>query len=82
MAEPSVAQGTEDGPHCSTTPDGHRFGVGLLRRVRWRKVLGVAGFAGVAATGVLIARAERRHTARSPQEIGEHLHARYDGDAR
>jgi hypothetical protein len=49
----------------------------MSRQVRWRKVLGVAGFAGVAATGVLIARAERRHPAYTRQEIRERLHARF-----
>jgi hypothetical protein len=42
----------------------------------WRKVLGLAGFAGVAATGVLIARAERRRRAYTAPEIRERLHAR------
>jgi hypothetical protein len=44
--------------------------------VRWWKVLGLAGFAGVAATGVVVARAERQRRAYSPQEITERLHAR------
>ena len=42
----------------------------------WRKVLGLAGFAGAAATGVVIARAERRRRAYTPPEIRERLHAR------
>jgi len=46
--------------------------------VRWWKVLGLAGFAGVAASGVVIARAERQRRAYSPQEITERLHARLD----
>jgi hypothetical protein len=44
--------------------------------VRWWKVLGLAGFAGVAATGVVIVRAERRRRAYTPQEIRDRLHAR------
>ncbi len=44
--------------------------------MRWWKVLGLAGFAGVAATGVVAARAERRRRAYTPQEIREQLHAR------
>jgi Tfp pilus assembly protein PilN len=44
--------------------------------VRWWKVLGLAGFAGVAATGVVIARAERQRRAYTLQEITEQLHAR------
>jgi hypothetical protein len=42
----------------------------------WRKVLGLAGFAGVAATGVVIVRAERRRRAYTSDEIRERLHAR------
>jgi hypothetical protein len=44
--------------------------------VRWWKVLGLAGFAGVAATGVVIARDERQRRAYTPPEIRERLHAR------
>jgi hypothetical protein len=36
----------------------------------------MAGFAGVAATGVVIARAERRRRAYTSEEIRERLHAR------
>jgi hypothetical protein len=45
-------------------------------RSRWWKVLGLAGFAGVAATGVVIVRAERRRRAYTPEEIRARLHAR------
>ncbi|RYV51645.1 hypothetical protein [Pengzhenrongella frigida] len=44
--------------------------------MRWWKVLGVAGLAGVAATGVLVARSDRRRRAYTPEEIREQLHAR------
>jgi hypothetical protein len=44
--------------------------------VRWWKVLGLAGFVGVAATGVVIVRAERQRRAYTPEEIRERLHAR------
>jgi hypothetical protein len=44
--------------------------------MRWQKVLGLAGFAGVAATGVLIARAERQRSAYTPQQVRERLHER------
>ena len=44
--------------------------------MRWWKVLGVAAFVGVAATGVVIARAERRRRAYTPDEIRARLHAR------
>ncbi len=44
--------------------------------MRWYKVLGLAAFAGVAATGVVIARSERRRRAYTPAEVRERLHAR------
>jgi hypothetical protein len=44
--------------------------------MRWLKVLGLATFAGVAATGVVIARDQRRRRAYTPDEIRERLHAR------
>ena len=44
--------------------------------MRWWKILGLAGFAGVAATGVVIARAERRRRAYTPEQIRAQLHAR------
>jgi hypothetical protein len=44
--------------------------------MRWWKILGLAGFAGVAATGVVIARAERRRRAYTPDQIRARLHAR------
>jgi hypothetical protein len=44
--------------------------------MRWWKVLGLAGFAGVTATGVVIVRAERNRRAATPEEIRDQLHAR------
>ncbi|GLU46277.1 hypothetical protein [Nocardiopsis ansamitocini] len=44
--------------------------------MRWWKVVGLAGIAGVAATGVVIARAERRRRAYTPEEIRDRLRAR------
>jgi hypothetical protein len=44
--------------------------------VRWWKWLGLAGFVGVAATGVVIVRAERRRRAYTPEEIRARLHDR------
>jgi hypothetical protein len=44
--------------------------------MRWWKILGLAGIAGFAATGVVIARSERRRRAYTPEEIRERLHAR------
>ena len=44
--------------------------------MRWWKVVGLAGLAGVATTGVVIARAERRRRGYTPDEIRSRLHAR------
>jgi len=43
---------------------------------RWWKLLGLAGLAGVAATGVVVARGERRRQAYTPDEIRDRLHER------
>ena len=45
--------------------------------MKWWKVLGLAGVAGVAATGVIVARSERRRRAYTPEEIRSRLHERY-----
>ena len=44
--------------------------------MRWLKVLGLAAFAGVAATGVVIVRDQRRRNAYTPDEVRDRLHAR------
>jgi hypothetical protein len=44
--------------------------------MRWWKVAGLAGLAGVAATGVVLARGERQRRAYTPDEIRERLHKR------
>ena len=41
------------------------------------KLVGLAGIAGVAATGVAVARAERRRAAYAPEQVRERLHERY-----
>ena len=41
------------------------------------KVLGVAGLAGVAATGVVVARGERRRRTYEPDDVRARLHERY-----
>jgi hypothetical protein len=43
------------------------------------KALGVAGFVGVAATGAVIVRSERRRRSYTPEEIRSRLHERVDG---
>jgi hypothetical protein len=47
-------------------------------RGRWWKVLGVAGFVGVAATGVVVARAERKRRAYTPEEVRTRLRERLE----
>ena len=44
--------------------------------MRWYKVLGLAAFAGVAATGAVIIRDQRRRRAYTPDEVRDRLHAR------
>jgi hypothetical protein len=44
-------------------------------RARW-KLVGLAGLAGVAATGVVVARKRRAHEAYTPDELRERLHRR------
>jgi hypothetical protein len=48
-----------------------------MRSSSWWKLFGLAGVVGVAATGVVIARAERRRRAYTPPEIHERLRTRY-----
>ena len=45
--------------------------------LRWWKLVGLAGIAGVAATGIVIARSERRRRAYTPDEVRSRLHERY-----
>ena len=51
----------------------------MLRR-HW-KLLGLAGIAGVAATGVVVARKRRDHVEYDPDELRDRLHDRL-GDVR
>ena len=44
--------------------------------MRWWKILGLAAFASVAASGIVIARDQRRRRAYTPEEIRARLHAR------
>ena len=44
--------------------------------MRWQKVLGLAAFAGVAATGAVIIRDQRRRRAYTPDQVRDRLHAR------
>src|SRR4051794_9450282 len=47
-----------------------------MRPTYW-KLLGVAGLAGVAATGVVVARRRRAHAELDPDELRERLHQRF-----
>ena len=55
-------------------------------RMRW-KLLGLAGVAGVAATGVVVARKRREHQDMTPDELRDRLRSRLadispeDGDS-
>jgi hypothetical protein len=44
-------------------------------RMRW-KLVGLAGVAGVAATGVVVARKRREHQEMDPDELRDRLHRR------
>jgi len=48
-----------------------------IKRPVWWKLLGLAGVAGVVATGAVIARAERKRRAYTPEEIRDHLRIRH-----
>ncbi|WP_182357361.1 hypothetical protein [Tomitella gaofuii] len=48
-----------------------------MRKDTMWKALGLAGAAGVVASGVLVARSERSRRAYSPDEIRERLHQRH-----
>jgi hypothetical protein len=51
------------------------------QRINLLKWLGIAGLAGVAATGVIVARDQRKRTTLTPDEVRERLHARLDEGA-
>ncbi len=44
--------------------------------MRWWKALGIASFVGVAATGAVLARSERRRRSYTPDQVRERLHQR------
>jgi hypothetical protein len=48
-----------------------------IMRSRWWKLLGLAGAAGVIATGAVIVRAERQRRAYTPEEIRQRLRTRH-----
>lgn len=44
---------------------------------QWWKLIGLAGVVGVAATGAVVARAERQRRAYTPDEVRSVLHERF-----
>ncbi len=48
-----------------------------LAIMRARKWFGLAGLAGVVATGVVIARSERQRRAYTPDQVRDRLHEKY-----
>ena len=46
--------------------------------MRWWKVVGLAGVVGVAATGIVVARSERRRRSYTPEEIRTRLRERVE----
>ena len=48
-----------------------------MRAATWLKLLGLAGMAGVVATGVVVARKERERRAYTPEQVRDRLHQRY-----
>ena len=47
-----------------------------MRKSGWLKVIGLAGVAGVAATGVVVTRDQRRRNAYTPDEVRARLQKR------
>ena len=50
-----------------------------MKSVKLWRLLGVAGLAGVAATGVIIARDQRKRSQLTPDEVRARLHERLEG---
>lgn len=48
-----------------------------MRAATWWKLVGLAGMAGVVATGVVVARQERERQAYTPEQVRDRLHQRY-----
>ena len=48
-----------------------------MRAATWWKLLGLAGAAGVVATGAVVARRERQRASYTPEQVRERLHQRY-----
>jgi hypothetical protein len=48
-----------------------------MRAATWWKLLGLAGMAGVVASGVVVTRKERERRAYTPEQVRDRLHQRY-----
>jgi hypothetical protein len=48
-----------------------------MRAATWCKLLGLAGVAGVVASGAVVARRERERRSYTPEQVRERLHRRY-----
>jgi hypothetical protein len=48
-----------------------------MRAATWWKLLGLAGVAGVVATGAVVARNERERRSYTPAQVRDRLHQRY-----
>jgi hypothetical protein len=48
-----------------------------MRAATYWKLLGLAGMAGVVATGVVVTRKERERRAYTPEQVRDRLHQRY-----
>ncbi|MCU1602843.1 MAG: hypothetical protein JWO22_3552 [Frankiales bacterium] len=53
----------------------------MVAYVRLWKWLGLAGLAGVAATGAVVARGERKRRSYTPEQVRGRLRERYEGPA-
>ena|SRR5436190_7843660 len=72
---PALLGGTSKGPLSSLRGAAPKGPLRAIKRPSW-KVVGLAGIAGVAATGVVVARSRRAHRDLPPDELRERLHAR------
>ena len=72
---PALLAGGSKGSLSSLLGPAPKGPLRAIKRPSW-KVVGLAGIAGVAATGVVVARSRRAHRDLPPDELRERLHAR------
>jgi len=75
MGLPSTKRRTKRLPVLAIGRRSKRRSVPAIGRPSW-KLMGLAGIAGVAATGVVVARNRRAHTDLPPDELRERLRGR------